>query len=253
MKSLVSYLKMVWDIMANEYYLQEHKTSRNFDTIIQSHLPRIVPRLRPDGLYLDLGGGRGRLKELYGGVGLNVVVGDISLAMMRTRINSSPSTLYIQMDAFRIPFGESVFDGVFSLLGDPYSLREAFEEVHRVLKPSGFFFIALPTKLWADNLRPFLGVQTNLAVFRTQNAKSVKVPSFLYDSKDLKKILLSVGFEQVKTGDWQPSGLISKDEFSRDVLISASNLGIPPEELSLITYALAHKSDVIGANCNERE
>jgi len=70
----------------------------------------------------------------------------------------------------------------------------------------------------------------------------VKIPSFLDDSIDLLRILLSVGFRQVETGEWQPSSLIFKEQFSRDVLISAKNLDLPPEELPLITYALAYKS-----------
>jgi len=242
---LVSYLKMVWDILAKEYYSQRHRTSRNFDTIIHTHLPRIITELSPDGLYLDLGGGKGRLEELYEDARLNVVIGDISLAMMRTGMHACMhprSAFCIQMDAFRIPFRENTFDGVFSLLGDPYSLKEAFEEVLRVLKPNGFFFIALPTKLWADNLRPFLGVEMDQTIFRTQNGKSLAVPSFLYNSQDLEKVLLNVGFKHIKTGEWKPSGLISKDQFSRDVLTSANNLSILPEELPLITYAFVYKS-----------
>lgn len=242
MEQLTSYLKTVWDIMASEYYSEAHKTSRNFDAIIHNCLPRIISKLPRNGLYLDLGGGRGRLKELYTDARLNVAVGDISVAMMKTRTNSSSSTFYIQMDAFRIPFKENIFDGVFSLLGDPYSLRKAFEEAFRILKPNGFFFIALPSKLWAENLRPFLGVEMNQTVFKTLTGRTLKIPSFLYDQKDLRKILQSVGFKQIDTGEWQPSRLIPKERFSRDVLISAKNSDMPPEDLPLITYVLAYKS-----------
>lgn len=244
-EGLTSYLKKVWDILANEYYSQEHKTSRNFDTIIHDWLPRIMPRLPPKGLYLDLGGGKGRLAELYANKGLSVIVGDISAVMMKTGIDSSHSRFCVQMDAFNIPFKEDIFDGVFSLLGDAYSLHEAFKEVFRILKTRGFFFVALPTKIWADNLRRFLGIDKNRAVFKTRNGRSVEVPSFLYDLEDLKETLLSVGFARVKAGERQPSGLILKDQFSKDVLISANNLGVPPEELPLITYALAYKSDMM--------
>lgn len=241
MERLTQYLKMVWDTIAKEYYLEVHKTSRNFDTIIHNRLPRIVSKLHSDRLYLDLGGGRGRLKELYGDTSFDVVVGDISLAMMKTRKDSPTSTCYIQMDAFRIPFKENTFDGVFSLLGDPYSLSNVFEEVLRILKPNGFFFIALPTRIWAESLRPLLGVEMNQTIFKTRDGRVVKSPSFLYDSKDLQEILLSIGFRRVKTGEWQSLDSISKDQFSRDVLIAAKNLDISPEHLPLITYALAHK------------
>jgi len=242
MERLSQYLKMVWDTLANEYYSEVHKTSRNFDTIIHNRLPRIVSKLHSDGFYLDLGGGRGRLKELYGDTSFNVVVGDISLAMMKTRKDSTTPTCHIQIDAFRLPFRENTFDGVFSLLGDPYSLLNVFEEVLRVLKTNGFFFIALPTKIWAESLRSLLGVEINQTVFKIRNGRVVKSPSFVYDSKDLQEILLSIGFRKVKTGEWQSLDLISKDQFSRDVLIAAKNLDISVEHLPLITYALAHKT-----------
>ena len=241
MERLTHYLKMIWDTIANEYYSEVHKTSRNFDTIIHIHLPGIISKLHSDGLYLDLGGGRGRLKELYTNTSFNVVVGDISLAMMKTGKDSPISTCYIQMDAFRIPFKENTFDGIFSLLGDPYSLPDVFEEVLRILKLDGFFFLASPTKIWAENLRPILGIETNQFVFKTRDGRLMKSPSFVYDSKDLQKILLSIGFRKVKTGEWRPLNLIPKDQFSRDVLIAAKNLDMPPEYLPLITYALAYK------------
>jgi len=227
--------------MANEYYSEVHKTSRNFDTIIHNRLPRIISELHTDGLYLDLGGGRGRLRELYSDTSFNVVVGDISLAMMKTREYSPTSACYIQMDAFRIPFRENTFDGVFSLLGDPYSVPNVFEEVLRILKPDHFFFIALPTKTWAESLRPLLRVEMNQTVFRTRNGRLVKSPSFVYDSKDLQEILSSIGFGKVQTGEWQSLDLIPYDQFSRDVLMAAKNLDISPEYLPLITYSLAYK------------
>ena len=241
MERLTQYVKKVWDTIGNEYYSEVHKTSRNFDTIIHNRLPRIISKLHSNGLYLDLGGGRGRLKEIYTDISFNIVVGDISLAMMKTGTDIATSTCYIQMDAFRIPFNENTFDGVFSLLGDPYSLPDVFEEVLRILKPDGFFFLALPTKIWAENLRPILGVEINQFVFRIRDGRLMKSPSFVYDSKNLQKILLSIGFRQVKTGEWRSLNLISKDQFSRDVLIAAKNLDMPPEYLPLITYALAYK------------
>lgn len=245
MESQTRYLKTVWDSLAKEYYSEVHKTSRNFDTIIRHYLPKIVPKLRLDGLYLDLGGGRGRLKELYADSSSDVIVGDISLAMMKTKANSSSPMRYIQMDAFRMPFKANTFDGVFSLLGDSYALREAFEEVLRILKSNGFFLITLPTKLWAENLRPSFGIKINETVFISKDGKQIKIPSFVYDLKDLEKSLLSVGFKQVKTREWRPLNLISRGEFSRDILIASKNLDIPPEDIPLITYALAFKGDAI--------
>ena len=239
------YLKMIWDTLAKEYYSEVHKTSRNFDAIIRYYLPKMIPKLRSDGLYLDLGGGSGKLKELYTNGGSDIILGDISLAMMKTETNSLSPTCYIQMDAFNMPLKANVFDGVFSLLGDSFALREVFEEVLRVLKANGFFLITLPTKLWAENLRLSLGVKINETIFTTQEGRLIKVPSFVYDSKDLERTLLSIGFKEVKTGEWRPLNIIPRGRFSRDVLVVARNLDVPPEDLPLITYAFAHKGDAM--------
>ena len=241
MERSTRYLKMVWDTLANEYYSEVHKTSRNFDTIIRHYLPKMIPKLRLNGLYLDLGGGSGKLKELYNDSSSNIIVGDVSLAMMKTKTNSLSPTCYIQMDAFNIPFKANTFNGVFSLLGDSYAIREAFQEVLRILKSNGFFLITLPTKLWAENLRAFFGVKMNETIFTTQEGRLIKVPSFVYDSTGLEKILLSIGFKEVKTGQWRPSDLIPRERFSGDVLVVARKLDVPPEDLPLITYALAYK------------
>jgi len=184
------------------------------------------------------------VEELYNNDNISKVIGDFSIPMMKTRNDSFSSTDRVQLDAFEMPFRENSFDGVFSFLGDPYALQEVFEEVLRVLKPNSFFLLTLPTNMWAKNLRSFLGVKLNETRFVTRDGKLVKIPSFVFDSKDLRETLLGAGFRKVKAGEWRPLNLISNEKFSKDVLIVAENLGIAPENLPLITYALAWKRNL---------
>src|SRR5271157_2455703 len=121
--------KIAWDILASEYYSSKHRTSRNFDNITRHNLPNIVPSLYSDGLYLDLGGGRGRLYELF--PDHNIIVGDFSLCMLKANHRFAVSPILVQMDAFNIPFDSGIFDAVFSLLGDSYLLRKVFGEANR--------------------------------------------------------------------------------------------------------------------------
>jgi len=236
--------KIIWDALATEYYSEIHKTTRNFDKIIRHNVLKLVKKLHANGLYFDLGGGRGLVEELYKKDNVSIVIGDFSVPMMRTRNESFSSTSQIQMDAFKMPFRANIFDGVFSFLGDPYALQEVFGGVLRILKPNGFFLLTLPSKIWAENLRPFLGVELNETRFITRDGKLVNIPSFVFGTVDLRVTLLDVGFKKVKAGEWQSLNLISKEEFSKDILTSARNLGISPENLPLITYALAWKGGI---------
>lgn len=240
-RSTKRYCKIVWDTLAAEYYSEAHKTSRNFDRIINYNLPKIVPKLRSGGSYLDLGGGRGRLQELYMNKDFDVIVGDFSVPMMKAKHNRFGIACRVQMDAFDIPFRSGTFDGVFSLVGDPYALREVFEEVFRVLKANGFFLLTLPTKIWRQNLIPALTIKENETIFRLRDGTQMNVPSFLYESNNLKKILLSCGFGDVEVGEWESFDLIERDDFSQHVMIAAKNLSVVPEELSLVAYAIAFK------------
>lgn len=243
MNHLSRRLKNFWDKIAAEYYEEMHETSRNFDRIIQQNLPKIIPELHSKGLYLDLGGGRGRIQKLFSYCEADVIVGDISVAMMKTDPNTFGLISYVQMDAFEIPFRRNTFDGVFSLLGDPYALPKAFKEVLRISKASGFFFLALPSRVWAESLRSVLGVEINQTIFKTRDSRFIETQSFVYDPDELKKVLQAVGFKQVHTGNWRPMKSIPKAQLSRDVLTAAKNIKVPCEKMPLITYAFAIKGD----------
>jgi SAM-dependent methyltransferase len=234
--------KNVWDVLAAEYYSSRHKTSRNFDAIIRFYLPKLVPKLYSKGLYLDLGGGKGKLQEIYPNLRLKVVIGDFSVPMLKANHVKFKGAFAVQMDAFNIPFAENTFDAVFSLLGDHYALKRAFYEAHRVLKPNGFFLLTLPAKIWRQSITTSVGIKENETVFILSNGVQRKVPSFLYSPSELTHVLMDAGFKLVRSDDWNSCSLVEKSNFSDHVIIAARNLGISPEEVPLITWALAWKT-----------
>lgn len=238
--------KIVWDNLGVEYYSEAHKTSRNFDAVINHYLPKTVPELHSDCLYLDLGGGKGRLQELGLNRNSDVIVGDFSIPMMRADHDRPRTTSFVQMDAFNLPFKSNTFHGVFSLVGDSYALGRAFEEVSRTLKVGGFFMLTLPTKIWRQNLISTLGIKEDETIFGLRNGMKLKVPSFLYSPGNLKEILLSSGFGKVEVGEWKSFNVIQRSDYSKHIVISARNLGLAPEELPLITYAIALKDQKCG-------
>jgi SAM-dependent methyltransferase len=232
----------IWDLLSSEYYSELHRTSRNFDTIIKANLKTLVPKLRPSHLYLDLGGGRGGLEELYNTGKAIIFVGDISVSMMKTERKWPRSNPRIQLDAFHLPFKSDTFDGVFSLVGDPYARRESFEGVLRILRPAGFFVVTIPSRTWRKNLAPFLNSGEDEAIFSTTHGTCVRWPSFTYDEEDLRKILLECSFVKVKSGMWKLDNLIETDRFSAHVILPAGRLGVPPGMLPLLSYAIAYKA-----------
>jgi ubiquinone/menaquinone biosynthesis C-methylase UbiE len=234
--------KTAWDKLAAEYYSTNHMTSRNFDMIIRHNFSSVIPKLSSTEPILDIGGGKGRLKELYPNFDGSIIVGDFSLPMLKINNYFSKNTTLVQTDAFNIPFKSGVFQAVFSLLGDSYPLEKVFSDVYRVLRPEGFFFIALPNRIWRKNIALVLGIDENETVFLLRDGKKLRVPSFLYAADDLGKILFTVGFEILKSGDWDSSNLTEHPYFSEHVLIAARNMNITPEKVPLITYALARKS-----------
>ncbi len=234
--------KTVWDSLASDYYSNHHITSRNFDIVIRSNLHKIVPKLFSKKICLDLGGGKSRLQEFYSTNGADIIVCDFSLPMLKANQDANKDLSLVQADSFMLPFKPNTFNAVFSFLGDSFMLEKTFREVYRVLKFDGFFFLALPSKIWRKNIARALGINEDETTFTLRNDKKVKVPSFLYESINLKNALLYVGFGKIESGDWDLSSVVEKHSCSIHVIIAAINQNVAPERLPLVTYALAHKN-----------
>ncbi len=106
---------------------------------------------------LDLGAGAGRNYRHFSekGAGL-VVAADLSMGMLRTLMaEGADNPICVRCDARRLPFIDSVFDGVSFIatlhhIPDDAGRHEAAKEVIRVLTPGG---VALIT-VWAPESKP---------------------------------------------------------------------------------------------------
>lgn len=92
---------------------------------------------------LDLGAGTGRMIHHLRNLGANVVAADLSEKMLKKLHKKYPDIETIVADIEGLPFKDESFDCVlasFVIVHLKY-LDKAFEEVYRVLKPGGAFFV----------------------------------------------------------------------------------------------------------------
>lgn len=105
----------------------------------------------PAGPLLDLGCGTGRMLYPLSKAGFNSVGLDSSARMLALAQAANPKSLLVLADAAcGLPFESGMFKTVISLhstlvhITDEKALRNAFLEIHRVLKPRGTFVAELP-------------------------------------------------------------------------------------------------------------
>jgi ubiquinone/menaquinone biosynthesis C-methylase UbiE len=140
-----SRVQAAYDTVAEEY-------AETFaDDLLQLNLDRqvldeFVQRFVVGELVLDLGCGPGQVSQYLTDSGLLVVGMDLSQRMLHVARRRTGMTHVVCGDMRSIPFGPSCFSGVvayYSVHNLPRPvLRRAFDEIHRVLKPSGALVVA---------------------------------------------------------------------------------------------------------------
>lgn len=115
--------------------------------------------LAPGQWVLDLGCGEGR--HVHGVSALrtaNVVGVDLDQASLAKGRDGGAKVgfgdnRFVAGDAFRLPFRDATFDAVIcsEVLEHLIDYRDALREIHRVIKPGGFFAASVPTA-WPERL-----------------------------------------------------------------------------------------------------
>ncbi len=181
-----------YDSIADEYYLQRHVTSRNFDAATLAYLAQNAVTAPAAGLALDLGAGRGRLTEYLRVPAARIVQVDISLPMLTLRCREA-SIGHVNAAAQQLPFRSGVFALVGAFLFDPFNETRLFGEVARVLKSGGFFIGSLPHFLWGTTLRSVKAASPSEATFLLQDGRRYVRPSSLSPDEDLRMTLGDAG------------------------------------------------------------
>lgn len=137
------------------------RTAGLFHRLIEDSAHKWVSRKwdgRDSGLVLDLGCGTGAhfssFRDLSKVVGL-----DYHLPSLRCLKERYPEAFLILGDAYSLPFRDGVFSALVAiyLLEHLYHLEKGLNEIHRVLRGGGMFWVGLPCEggfLW-DTVRKF--------------------------------------------------------------------------------------------------
>lgn len=100
--------------------------------------------IRSDSI-LDLGSGTGAHFPYYESLD-NVIGLDVNLSALESSKRDFPGSQLMLGDAYCLPFKPASFDTILSVynLEHVFHLDAALENVKRVLKPDGYFFVGLP-------------------------------------------------------------------------------------------------------------
>lgn len=133
---------------------QAQRAYPNSDSFFLEHSQRylFVSKFTKNKVVLDLGCGEGYGSIILKKAGAIKVIGldnDQSIIKMAQKKYSLPSVSFKKGDAYKLPFRDQFFDLVVSLeLIEHLANQQKFlNEVKRVLKPQGVFFLSTPNKI----------------------------------------------------------------------------------------------------------
>lgn len=146
-----------------------------------------------EGLVLDVGGNTAGEATILQQQGLRYVVGDINevaldISRQRVREFQLQSPAFVALDAHKLPFASDSFSAVtvIEALHHFPDYERALAEIHRVLKPGGFFYSTEPYAL--NPIR-------RLSEVRDRLRGSVEKSFYLGQAR---RLLRAAGFEQVE-------------------------------------------------------
>ncbi|HBY07735.1 MAG TPA: hypothetical protein DEH22_08110 [Chloroflexi bacterium] len=158
-------------------------------------LRRLLP---PAGkLMLEIGAGAGRNTPRYQAYE-RVVLMDYSLTQMQqaqARLGRSERYTYVAADVYRLPFGDTLFDGA-TMIRVLHHLAEpalAFQQIRRVMQPGGTFVLEFASKLNLKAILRYLLRRQNWSPFSLDAVEFVPL-NFDFHPKAVRGWLAEAGF-----------------------------------------------------------
>jgi ubiquinone/menaquinone biosynthesis C-methylase UbiE len=134
-----------YDTVAEKYAIsfREELANKPLDRALLDCLIEQTEKSTP---IADLGCGPGHVSAWLAGQGVAAVGIDLSSAMISIGRRDYPEVEFREGDLLELPAKDGEFGAVVALYSiihlEPSELRRAFQEIHRVLQPSGLVFVA---------------------------------------------------------------------------------------------------------------
>lgn len=227
-----------YDEIAEEYYDDEHITSRNFDAATVNAIAEWGIPYNGEKV-LELGAGRGRAIEYLGVDSEKLVQLDNSETML-SLLDREPCYLKVVADACNIPLASNQFGLVLGFLADPFFGLDCLAESYRVLQDGGRIFVTLPAHEWATKLRELIKIDVMTTRFRKLDSEEIVVlPSLVHTKSKIEEMLRFVGFKNIQVNEHSlPNGITP---VSKDILNPAKAHRVSEYELPVITTVGANK------------
>jgi ubiquinone/menaquinone biosynthesis C-methylase UbiE len=124
-------------------------------------LGRFAAEVGGRGEVIDLGCGPGQTTAFLHGCGVRVRGLDLSAELLREARQRNPGIDFVQGDMLALPFADASLAGVVAFYAivhfAPAELRQALEEMHRVLQPGGRLLLAFHIGEETIHVEEFLG------------------------------------------------------------------------------------------------
>ncbi|MFF8846393.1 class I SAM-dependent methyltransferase [Streptomyces sp. NPDC015127] len=138
-------VRLSYDTVADEY-LARIADELDRKPLDRALLAALAEEAGPGAPVADLGCGPGHVAAWLADHGVRPVGIDLSPAMVTIARREHPGTEFREGDILRLPAADGEFGAVVALYSvihlQPGELRPAFEEMRRVLKPSGLLLVA---------------------------------------------------------------------------------------------------------------
>ncbi|MEX2055183.1 MAG: class I SAM-dependent methyltransferase [Candidatus Andersenbacteria bacterium] len=182
-----------WD---NKYALESISEPVAAEFSRQHFWPLLQSHLKQGERYLDAGCGQGGWLLYLKTLGHHVAGIDIAPKTIAS-LKTYDSTLELKVGSIsQIAYPDEHFAGVIALGTLEYvdgAVPQALREVHRVLKPNGFFFIEVPIlnslRRWLYRPLKYVG-----AVIKRSQGKRATFANYLFTRREMTKLLHDAGF-----------------------------------------------------------
>jgi ubiquinone/menaquinone biosynthesis C-methylase UbiE len=186
------------------HYWQKRKYEHLAETIA---LKRLFAKVSRKNNLLDVGGGFGRLAEIYAPLFNNCLLIDPSeklLKIAKKRLKKYKN-IKVEKGGFpKLPVADSQIDCVLivRVVHHLPQLEKAVIEIQRVLKPGGYLILEFANKIHGKSIiRVLLGRKPNylLSHLPENISHSREIPFFNYHPTHIRSLLLANGFREIKT------------------------------------------------------